>query len=80
METLSTLLLVRFGLVVAAIVVAALVLFVVALVLRRRGRLDAAREQAAPVARAVARAAVDHLLGARGTAARDERPTDRHRP
>ncbi len=63
METLSTLLLVRFALVVGAVVIVALVLFAVALVLRRRGRLEDARERVKPLVRAAARTAVARYVG-----------------
>ncbi|MGW8379448.1 hypothetical protein [Streptomyces sp. ODS28] len=59
MQTVLTVLLVRFALVVGGLVVLALVLFAIALFLKRRGRLDRARVDrvrrgAAPAARAVA--------------------------
>ncbi|MCA5895191.1 hypothetical protein LEP48_17825 [Isoptericola sp. NEAU-Y5] len=63
METLSTLLLVRFGLVAGAVVLVAVAVFAAALVLRRRGRLDDARRRMEPVVRAAARAAVDRYTG-----------------
>ncbi len=82
METLSTLLLVRFGLVVGAVVLVAVVLFAVALVLRRRGRLDDTRARVEPLVRAAARAAVDRYADRRpGTSSRsrdrDDRPGTR---
>lgn len=48
-------LLVRFGLIVGGVVVLALVVYAIALILKRRGRLDEARRRAAPAARAAAR-------------------------
>ncbi|WP_037064406.1 hypothetical protein [Pseudonocardia acaciae] len=55
METVFTVLLVRFALIVGALVVLALVVFAVALMLKRRGKLDQARQRAAPFAREAAR-------------------------
>ncbi|WP_414167638.1 hypothetical protein ACMATS_09400 [Streptoverticillium reticulum] len=49
--------LIRFGVLAGGIVVLALVIFAVALSLKRRGRLDEARRYAEPAARAVLRAA-----------------------
>ncbi|MGW1200375.1 hypothetical protein ACWD4B_31725 [Streptomyces sp. NPDC002536] len=49
--------LIRFGVLAGGIVVLALVVFAVALSLKRRGRLDEARRHAEPAARAVLRAA-----------------------
>ena len=59
METVLTMLLIRFGLIVGGLVVLALVVFAVALVLRRRGKLDSARERVAPLARGVAQLLAD---------------------
>ncbi|BCJ38328.1 hypothetical protein Athai_58310 [Actinocatenispora thailandica] len=78
METVLDLLLIRFGIIVGVVVLAALTLFTVAVALRRRGRGDAlrrhadrARRYAAPV---VADAARDIARGRRvglgGAAAR----------
>ncbi|WP_432146908.1 hypothetical protein [Streptomyces sp. bgisy084] len=55
MEQVLNLLLLRFGLLVGGVVVLALLVFAVAVVLRRRGRLDDVRRYAAPAARAVGR-------------------------
>jgi hypothetical protein len=55
MDTVLTLLLVRFGLVAAGIVVLALVVFAVALHFRRTGRLDEVRRYATPAVKAAAR-------------------------
>ena len=63
METALNLLLLRFALMVGGLVVLALVVFAVALALKRRGRLDDARRYAAPAARAAAR----HLDARRAT-------------
>ncbi len=54
METVLNLLLIRFGLIVGGLVVIALIVFTVAVSLRRRGRLHDARRYAEPLARAVA--------------------------
>ncbi|GAA2808533.1 hypothetical protein GCM10010441_36520 [Kitasatospora paracochleata] len=51
MATVLTFLLIRFAVIAAGLVFLALVLFAVALVLRRAGRLDAARRRAEPLAR-----------------------------
>lgn len=60
MATYLTFLFIRFGLIVAGLVVLALLLFTAALVLKRRGRLGHARRRAAPVIRAVAQYLHDH--------------------
>ncbi|MEU8682679.1 hypothetical protein [Streptomyces sp. NPDC048611] len=62
MEQVLNLLLLRFGLLVGGLVVLALLVFAVALALRRRGRLGELRRYAAPAARAASR-----HLGDRGT-------------
>ncbi|MGW2922984.1 hypothetical protein ACWDBF_34645 [Streptomyces angustmyceticus] len=54
-ERVLNLLLIRFGLIVGGLVVLALLVFAVALVLKRRGKLGAARRYAAPAAHAVGR-------------------------
>lgn len=56
MERLLNLMLIRFGLIAGGIVVLALVVFTIALSLKRRGRLDQARKYADPAARAAMRA------------------------
>ncbi|MFG2227499.1 hypothetical protein [Streptomyces sp. NPDC048644] len=61
METYLNLMLVRFGLMAAGLVVLALVVFGVALALKRRGRLDQARRYADPAARAALRYAARRL-------------------
>ncbi|MFG2533525.1 hypothetical protein [Streptomyces sp. NPDC048516] len=55
MERVLNVLLIRFGLIAGALVVLALLVFAVALVLKRRGKLGAARRYAAPAAQAVSR-------------------------
>jgi hypothetical protein len=60
MATYLLFLLIRFGLIMAGLVVLALLLFTVALVLKRRGRLGHARRRAAPVIRAVVQYHDDH--------------------
>lgn len=59
MDSIFTLLLARFAVIVGMLVVVALVGFAVALVLKRRGRLAEARRRAAPVVRAAAQALND---------------------
>ncbi|TLQ47820.1 hypothetical protein [Streptomyces marianii] len=68
METYLNLMLIRFGLIVGAVVVLALLVFAAALVLKRRGRLDEARRYAGPVVRAGLRAAARRLEGGKSTA------------
>jgi hypothetical protein len=53
METVLSLLLLRFAVVVGAVVVAALLMFTAALVVRRRGGTGKLRRYARPVARTV---------------------------
>src|SRR6476469_8078911 len=55
METVLNLLMVRFVLIVGGLVMLALVVFAVALALKRRGRLDDVRRYAEPAARAAVR-------------------------
>ncbi|WP_206739771.1 hypothetical protein [Streptomyces lydicus] len=55
MERVLNLLLIRFGLIAGGLVALGLLVFAVALVLRRRGKLGAARRYAAPAAHAVSR-------------------------
>ncbi|MFI9047946.1 hypothetical protein [Streptomyces sp. NPDC053427] len=66
MERYLDLMLIRFGLIAGGLVVLALVVFAVALTLKRRGRLDEARRYAEPAVRAAARAAVRRLEGGPG--------------
>jgi len=61
METVLNLLLIRFAVIVGALVGLALLLFAVLLALKRSGRLDRARQWAAPAARGVA----EHLADRR---------------
>jgi heme exporter protein D len=68
METVLNLLLVRFALIAGGLVVLALVVFAVALVLKRRGRLDDVRRLAAPAARAAVRHLDDRRATRRGSA------------
>ncbi|MYT29925.1 hypothetical protein GTY73_14050 [Streptomyces sp. SID8354] len=70
--------LVRFGVIVGGLVVLALLIFAVALTLKRRGRLDDVRRYADPAVRAGLRAAGRRLdervrRGASGTQRRDGR-------
>ncbi|GAA2079580.1 hypothetical protein GCM10009801_37250 [Streptomyces albiaxialis] len=66
METYLDLMLLRFGLLAAGIVALALVLFAVALGLRRRGRLEDARRLAEPAVRAAGRALARRVNGRKG--------------
>lgn len=70
MERVLNLLLIRFGLIAGGVVVLALLVFAVALALKRRGRLDAARRNAAPVAQAVSRCLDDRGAARGGGASR----------
>ena len=67
MEEILTLLLIRFGIIVGLVVIAALIIFAVALHLRKRGRLDEAKQLArvhgAPLARKAAEYASRRLNG-----------------
>ncbi|MFB7586461.1 hypothetical protein [Streptomyces sp. NPDC056169] len=57
METYLNLMLIRFGLIAGGLVVLALVVFAIALTLKRKGRLDEVRRYADPVVRVGLRAA-----------------------
>ncbi|MFG3256840.1 hypothetical protein [Streptomyces sp. NPDC048172] len=70
METYLDLMLLRFGIVAAGLVVLALVLFAVALGLKRRGRLEDARRLAEPAVRAAGRALARRVQGGAGGAGR----------
>ncbi len=59
MESVLTMLLIRFGLIAGGLVLLALIGFAVALLLRRRGRLDGAREKVAPLAKGAVRLLAD---------------------
>ncbi|MFJ9614256.1 hypothetical protein [Streptomyces noursei] len=61
METYLNFMLVRFGVIVGGLVVLALLVFAVALALKRRGRLDDVRRYADPAMRAGLRAAARRL-------------------
>ncbi|MFJ9854239.1 hypothetical protein [Streptomyces sp. NPDC101150] len=61
MESYLNFMLVRFGLIAGGLVVLALVVFAVALTLKRRGRFDDARRYAEPAVRAAVRAAARRL-------------------
>ncbi|MCX2182860.1 hypothetical protein KV205_20360 [Streptomyces sp. SKN60] len=65
METFLDLMLLRFGLIAAGLVVLALIAFAVAVRFKRRGRLDELRRYADPVVRAGLRAAARRLDGGR---------------
>ncbi|MET9290696.1 hypothetical protein [Streptomyces sp. NPDC003077] len=70
METYLNFMLVRFGLIAGGLVVLALVVFAVALVLKRRGKLDQARRYAEPAARAALRATARFLEDGRSRGGR----------
>lgn len=59
METVLRILLIRFGIVVAVLVVVALVIFGIALSLKRRGKLGEAKAKAAPLVRGAAKYLAD---------------------
>ena len=61
MESVLTLLLIRFGIIVGVVVLLALVVFAGALMLRRQGKLDQVRKRAAPELRQ----AVERYLASR---------------
>ncbi|WP_438489701.1 hypothetical protein [Streptomyces sp. S186] len=76
MERILNLMLIRFGVIAGGLVVLALLIFAVALILKRRGRLDDVRRYADPAVRAGMRAAARRLderrrRGASGTQRRD---------
>ncbi|MEU7638949.1 hypothetical protein AB0C11_23080 [Streptomyces sp. NPDC039016] len=75
METYLNFMLVRFGVIVGGLVVLALLVFAVALTLKRRGRLDDVRRYADPVVRAGLRAAARRFEGGgrRGTSGSRQR-------
>ncbi|REK90512.1 hypothetical protein DY245_09950 [Streptomyces inhibens] len=74
MERYLNLMFIRFGLIAGALVVLALVVFAIALALKRRGRLDQARRYAEPAVRAAVRAAARRLEdGPSGARRRDGR-------
>ncbi|MFJ9824940.1 hypothetical protein ACIRSU_11250 [Streptomyces sp. NPDC101160] len=74
METVLNLMLIRFGLIAAGLVVLALLAFAVALHFKRRGRLDDVRRYADPALKAALRAATRRLDGARGGTSSPRRP------
>lgn len=57
MESVLNFLLIRFGVIAGGLVLLALLVFGVAVALKRRGRLDDARRRVAPVVRGAARLA-----------------------
>ncbi|GHD63171.1 MULTISPECIES: hypothetical protein [Streptomyces] len=63
METLLNVMLIRFAVLAGCLVVAALLLFTVALTLKRRGKLDDVRRYTDPAAKAALRAAARRLEG-----------------
>ncbi|MFI5640421.1 hypothetical protein ACIA8H_23850 [Streptomyces goshikiensis] len=63
METLLNVMLIRFAVLAGCLVVAALLLFTVALTLKRRGKLDDVRRYADPAVKAALRAAARRLEG-----------------
>ncbi|MGW5421253.1 hypothetical protein [Streptomyces sp. NPDC003943] len=77
METVLNLMLIRFGLIVAGLVVLALLAFAVALHFKRRGRLDDIRRYADPAVKAAVRAATRRLDGPRGGTSSRRRPDGR---
>ena len=77
METYLNLMLIRFGLIVGTLVVLALLVFAIALTLKRRGRLDEVRRYADPVVRAGLRAAARRLEDRRNGASSSRRQDGR---
>ncbi|GHG64401.1 hypothetical protein [Streptomyces griseocarneus] len=67
METALTFLLIRFAVIVGGLVILALVVFAVALNLKRRGRLDEARRRAEPLVREGVRVLAARAARKRGT-------------
>lgn len=77
METVLNLMLIRFGLIAAGLVVLALLAFGVALHFKRRGRLDDVRRYADPALKAALRAATRRLDGTGGRTSSPRRPDGR---
>ena len=77
METYLNLMLIRFGLIVGTLVVLALLVFAIALTLKRRGRLDEVRRYADPVVRAGLRASARRLEGRKNGASWSRRQDGR---
>ncbi|MFJ8311834.1 MULTISPECIES: hypothetical protein [unclassified Streptomyces] len=77
METYLNLMLIRFGLIVGGLVVLALLVFAIALALKRRGRLDEMRRYADPAVRAGLRAAARRLEGGKNGSSRSRRQDGR---
>ncbi|MFD9468049.1 hypothetical protein [Streptomyces goshikiensis] len=63
METLLNIMLIRFAVLAGCLVVAALLLFTVALALKRRGKLDEVRRYTDPAVKAGLRAAARRFEG-----------------
>lgn len=65
METVLTVMLIRFGLIAGGLVVLVLLAFAFAVHLKRKGRLDEVRRHAAPAVKAGLRAAARRMEGRR---------------
>ncbi|MFB8182152.1 hypothetical protein ACFC8N_40350 [Streptomyces sp. NPDC055966] len=77
METYLNLMLIRFGVVVGGLVVLALLVFAIAVTLKRKGRLDDVRQYADPVVKAGLRAAARRLEGGKNGASWSRRQDGR---
>ncbi|MEU8687649.1 hypothetical protein [Streptomyces sp. NPDC048665] len=77
METYLNLMLIRFGVVVGGLVVLALLVFAIAVTLKRKGRLDEVRQYADPVVKAGLRAAARRLEGGKNGASWSRRQDGR---
>lgn len=72
METYLNIMLIRFGIIAGIVVVVAIVVFAVALVLRRQGKLGAARRAVAPALRNLADSRSRRMAAMRGSAQRPD--------
>ncbi|MFD7101780.1 hypothetical protein [Streptomyces celluloflavus] len=77
METYLNFMLIRFGLIAGGLVALALVVFTIALALKRRGKLNEVRRYADPAVRAGLRAAARRFEGGKNGAARSWRQDGR---
>ncbi|MBX7551614.1 hypothetical protein ABZX95_46775 [Streptomyces sp. NPDC004232] len=77
METYLNLMLIRFGVLVGGLVVLALLVFAIAVTLKRKGRLDEVRQYADPVVKAGLRAAARRLEGGKNGASWSRRQDGR---
>ncbi|MFF2928002.1 hypothetical protein ACFVTP_37380 [Streptomyces celluloflavus] len=77
METYLNFMLIRFGLIAGGLVALALLVFAIALALKRRGKLNEVRRYADPAVRAGLRAAARRLEGGKNGTSRSWRQDGR---